>query len=117
MMSDSLSSPFLPFGALEQREYGAIRLFDATSQATAGLPFKYSRFLVSPGSTSRLDQHEVQEVWVILSGKGNLLFDGGAFSVKPGDVVHFSSMRTHQVENEGTEDMEIFSFWWKRDGA
>ena len=117
MTSDSSSSPFLPFAAAEPREYGSIRLFDAAAEGPAGLPFKYSRFLVSPGSASRRDQHEVQEVWVILSGHGKLLFDGGEFSVKPGDVVHFGSMRTHQVENEGAGDMEIFSFWWKRDGA
>ena len=117
MASDSSSSPFLPFRATEEREYGAIRLFDDTSETTAGLPFKYSCFVVSPGSISRRDQHEVQEVWVILSGSGNLLVDGSLFRVKPGDVVHFDSMRTHQVENDGAGDIEVFSFWWNRDGA
>jgi|tagenome__1003787_1003787.scaffolds.fasta_scaffold20983622_3 mannose-6-phosphate isomerase-like protein (cupin superfamily) len=115
MTSDGSSSPFLPFGSTEERPYGTIRLFDSAAEITARLPFQYSRFIVSAGSASRLDQHKVQEAWVVLSGKGSLLFDGNRFNLKAGDVVHFESMLTHQVENDGTEDMEIFSFWWKGD--
>lgn len=116
MESDAALGPFLPFGPPEDREYGSIRLFDATATTMPDRPpFLYSQFTVAPGSTSRLDQHEVIEVWVFLSGTGKLLYDGGEYAVKPGDVVQFSSMRVHQVVNEGTEDMRVFSFWWKRD--
>lgn len=111
MNPDSSSSPFLAFRSSEDREYGSIRLFNP-EEMPAGLPFLYSRFIVTPGSTSRRDQHSVSEMWIFLSGKGTLLLDGSEFNVKQGDVVHFASMKVHQVVNESTEDMEVCSFWW-----
>lgn len=114
MDSEAAPDPFLPFSAPEEREYGSIRLFDPSAVGSDSLPFSYSRFIVAPGSTSRRDQHEVLEVWVILSGTGKLLYDGGEYEVVPTDVVYFRPMRVHQVVNEGTEEMRVFSFWWKR---
>jgi mannose-6-phosphate isomerase-like protein (cupin superfamily) len=114
-MSGEISlNPFLTFRQSEEREYGSIRLYDSAAAGSDQLPFLYSQFVVAPGSTSRRDQHEVLEVWVILSGSGKLLYDGGEYKVGPGDVVHFNSMRVHQVMNEGPEEMRVFSFWWKR---
>ncbi len=108
-------NPFLPFRPTEAREYGSIRLFDAASATTAALPFRYSKFVVAPGNTSRLDQHEVLEVWVILAGTGTLKTDGDESPVAGGDVVHFSSMRNHQVTNTGPDNLEVYSFWWKNE--
>lgn len=114
MDPEATPGPFLPFSAPEEREYGSIRLFDPAAAGSDRLPFSYSQFIVAPGSTSRRDQHEVLEVWVILSGAGRLLYDGGEYEVGPGDAVHFDPMRVHQVVNEGAEEMRVFSFWWKR---
>ena len=112
-MSDGdFISPFLPFGAPEDREYGSIRLFDAASEPALTLPFRYSRFTVAPGKTSRLDQHAVLEVWVVLAGAGTLRTDGVESPVTEGDVVHFTSMRVHQVTNNASENLEVFSLWW-----
>lgn len=117
MSLEAAPGPFLTFGPSEEREYGSIRLFDQATAGSGQLPFLYSQFIVAPGSTSRRDQHEVLEVWVILSGAGKLLYDGGEYQVGPGDVVHFDSLRVHQVVNEGVEEMRVFSFWWRRDGS
>lgn len=106
------ASPFLPFGPPADRDYGSIRLFDETSDQTRVLPFKYSRFIVKPGQTSRLDQHQVLEAWVIVAGAGVLAVDGVESPVTCGDVVHFTPMRSHQVTNPGPHDLEVFSFWW-----
>jgi mannose-6-phosphate isomerase-like protein (cupin superfamily) len=108
------ATPLLPFKPTEPREYGSIRLFDSTS-VPPSLPFSYSRFTVNPGQISRKDQHEVLEVWVILSGNGRLIYDGGEYAVKTGDAVQFETLRVHQIVNESSEDLTVFSFWWKRE--
>jgi mannose-6-phosphate isomerase-like protein (cupin superfamily) len=105
-------NPLLPFGPAAERPYGSIRLFDEKAAEAYSLPFKYSRFIVQPGLTSTLDQHKVVETWVIISGTGRLLVDDVEYAVTRGDVVHLASMLRHQVTNTGTEDLEIFSFWW-----
>ncbi len=114
MESETTPGPLLTFRPPEEREYGSIRLYDDAATGSGQLPFLYSQFVVAPGSTSRRDQHEVLEVWVVLSGVGRLLYDGGEYAVGPGDVVHFDSMRVHQVVNDAPEEMRVFSFWWKR---
>ena len=112
MNADDLNSPFLPFGPKADREYGSIQLHH-DGDLPGELPFRYSRFVVAPGNTSRLDQHEVLEVWVVLSGNGTLRVGGIESRVTAGDVVHFRPMRSHQVTNDGPGNLEVFSFWWK----
>lgn len=113
MEPDTSSEPFLPFRPPEDREYGWISLF-SEERKPDGMPFLYSRFVVLPGRTSRRDQHEVEEMWVILSGTGKLLLDSSEFEVKPGDVVHFASKLSHQVVNQSSAQMEVISIWWQR---
>jgi len=112
---NAAASPFLPFHADENREYGSIRMFDADAEPLSNLPFRYSRFVVAPRLASRRDQHKVLETWVILSGSGTLVVDDRSFEVNACDVVHFQSMQTHQIMNHGTIGIEIFSFWWERE--
>jgi mannose-6-phosphate isomerase-like protein (cupin superfamily) len=109
------SSPVLPFAAAENREYGFIHLFDPVDELPRSLPFRYSKFTVAPGKTSRPDQHEVLETWVILSGEGRLFYDGRTLLVKVGDVVRFESQHVHRITNDGGADLTVFSFWWTRD--
>lgn len=115
MEAEHITNPFLSFSPPERREYGSIRLYDETAEASGALPFRYSRFTVAPGRTSNRDQHEVLEVWVVLSGQGKLTYEEGEFQIIAGDVVHFRSNKVHQVRNEGSDDLSVFSFWWKHD--
>jgi mannose-6-phosphate isomerase-like protein (cupin superfamily) len=115
MEAEPIPNPFLSFGPPQNREYGFIRLFDETAEAFGTLPFRYSRFTVAPGRTSNLDQHEVLEVWGVLSGRGKLTYEGSESQISAGDVVHFRSKKVHQVRNDGSDDLSIFSFWWKNE--
>lgn len=112
-MEDPLHSPLLPFAPEAAREYGSIRLF--ASDAPAGLPFRYSRFVVEAGRSTHVDQHKVLEVWIVLSGEGRLLYDGREFAVRTGDAIQFDSLRPHQIVNDSTAELRIFSFWWSNE--
>jgi mannose-6-phosphate isomerase-like protein (cupin superfamily) len=105
--------PHLVFGAATSRPYGSIELFDEGTAAARDLPFRYSRFRVAPGLQSSLDKHDVLEAWFVLSGSGQLSYDGGTFPITAGQAVQFASRHPHQVLNDGTTDLVIFSFWWK----
>ncbi|QHI35951.1 hypothetical protein IMCC3317_12990 [Kordia antarctica] len=77
-------------------------------------PFKASRWSVSPGFSSPVDQHEVKECWFVASGKGVLTFKGDIKGdIQAGDVIHFDPMESHQVYNSGEELLTIFSIWWE----
>jgi mannose-6-phosphate isomerase-like protein (cupin superfamily) len=108
-------TPFLVFNSPADRPYGSIELFEETSATQKGFPFRYSRFRVAPGRHSSLDKHDVLEVWFVLSGTGQLSYDGGTYTITAGQAVHFGSQRGHQVLNVGKDDLVIFSFWWKRE--
>lgn len=78
-------------------------------------PFKGSKFIVYPNETSPLDIHDVKECWFIASGSGIVTYNGELKeAVKPGDVLFFDSQQSHQIFNNGTANLMIFSVWWKK---
>ncbi len=78
-------------------------------------PFKGSKFIVYPNETSPLDIHDVKECWFIASGSGIVTYNGDRKeAVKPGDVLFFDSQQSHEVFNNGTENLLVFSVWWKK---
>lgn len=78
-------------------------------------PFRGGRFTVERGATSKLDQHEVRECWMIAQGEGELEFNGDKFiSVKAGEFYFFDSMETHRIKNTGVKELIIHSVWWDK---
>ena len=78
-------------------------------------PFNGSKWVVKPNESSPLDIHDVRECWFIASGTGILTYkDELKGEVKPGDVLYFNSQESHKVFNNGTEDLLVFSVWWKQ---
>ena len=76
-------------------------------------PFKGSKFTVSPGQTSPLDVHDVKECWFVAAGHGIVTYSGVQKEVvNAGDVLYFEPQRSHEVYNNGTENLLIFSIWW-----
>lgn len=76
------------------------------------LPFKMDFFDVAPGTETHVDQHKVEEVWVIKTGTGELIYDGKTMPVAEDNIFYFESMKTHQVKNTGKEVMRILSIFW-----
>jgi methionyl-tRNA synthetase len=78
-------------------------------------PFKGSKFIVYPSQTSPLDIHDVKECWFVASGTGIVTYNGQQTEeIKPGDVLYFESQQSHDVYNNGTENLMIFSVWWNK---
>lgn len=79
-------------------------------------PFKASIITVPPGITTPVDQHDVRECWVVISGHGELTSEGVATPLEPGSVTYFASQRSHQVRNTGSDELKFFSAWWSVNG-
>jgi mannose-6-phosphate isomerase-like protein (cupin superfamily) len=76
-------------------------------------PFKAARFTVDPGASSEVDAHAVHETWFVVSGEGELVYDGRSYQLKTHDFFRFQPPRPHQVHNRGSEPIVIFSTWWQ----
>jgi mannose-6-phosphate isomerase-like protein (cupin superfamily) len=78
-------------------------------------PFRASIFTVPAGASSPRDQHEVRECWVVLAGTGVLTTDAGTQRLDPNTMTYFASNQPHEVRNDGSTPLRIFSVWWSGD--
>ena len=69
-------------------------------------------FSVDVGAVSNLDQHKQRECWMIVSGEGELCYDGTSQKVRAGDFLLFESFKPHQIQNIGQVSLVIYSIWW-----
>ena len=86
---------------------------DVAAPDVTGWPFEASRFEVPPGATSERDQHDVAELWMVRAGHGRVNSDGTTLTVGPGDMVYFAGRVPHQITNTGSDDLRLFSVWWR----
>lgn len=77
-------------------------------------PFKSSRFTVEPGGNSPPDKHSVAEMWIIVEGTGELIYDEKSHQVKAGDAVYFEPFHTHLIRNHSSQALKVLSFWWQQ---
>ncbi|MET8849733.1 class I tRNA ligase family protein [Amycolatopsis sp. NPDC004625] len=68
---------------------------------------------VEPGGHSDPHQHDEVEVFVIVSGTGNVVTDGRRTPVQPGAVARFTPFETHVIENTGDVDLVFFDLYWR----
>ena len=76
------------------------------------VPFEASWWSVQPGEVTPEDQHEVQEVWFVARGSGELRLGGRQSRIEAGQAVYVPSSTSHLVRATGTEDLHVFSVWW-----
>jgi len=86
---------------------------DVAAPDVTGWPFEASRFEVPAGATSERDQHDVAELWMVRAGRGTVNSDGTTLTVGPGDMVYFAGRVPHQITNTGSDDLRLFSVWWR----
>jgi mannose-6-phosphate isomerase-like protein (cupin superfamily) len=78
-----------------------------------GAPFKLARFTVAPGCSTPLDTHQVDEVWLVARGTGELRYDDDHLvRIGEGDAVYLEPPRTHLVVNDGQDTLVIHSIYW-----
>ncbi|MBW4636383.1 MAG: cupin domain-containing protein [Iphinoe sp. HA4291-MV1] len=89
-----------------------VREIDLASSISPSPPFQSSRFTVDSGCSSPPEKHEVHEMWFISEGKGKLCYDNQEMQIQQNDFVYFEPNKTHQVINDSSDMMVIFSIWW-----
>ncbi len=106
------ASPKLSF--LEPEYYGSgisVKTINFEAKGTTP-PFKSTYFEVLAGYTTPVDQHKVEECWIVLKGSGVLLCDGQELHLAEQDIVHFSSFKGHSVQNNSNEPLLLCSIYW-----
>lgn len=69
----------------------------------------YSVF--TPGTALSMVSHQVEEVALVVSGRGELRVEGGAVAFAPGDALFIPPHTWHAVANTGPEDVVmVFGF-------
>jgi quercetin dioxygenase-like cupin family protein len=105
--------PWLHFdGALLQPH----RAHDGTGEVQAARvveraegPLAFIDQVVLPRGTSvgRHTHGLDEELYVVVSGEGEAVVDGEARTVRPGDVVHNRVGGTHEVRNDGAQELRM----------
>lgn len=75
-------------------------------------PFEATYFQVLPGCQTPIDCHQEQEVWLVLQGKGVLIYQGESTDFSVHDIFYFTQYMTHQVINTGDKTLIICSIFW-----
>ncbi|MFE7130841.1 class I tRNA ligase family protein [Streptomyces sp. NPDC057638] len=68
---------------------------------------------VVPGGRSDPHQHDEIEMFVIVSGDGEVVVDGARHPVAPGTVITFDPFETHVIENSGATDIVFVTCYWR----
>ncbi|WP_199856842.1 class I tRNA ligase family protein [Nocardia suismassiliense] len=68
---------------------------------------------VPPGGRSDPHQHDETELFLVVSGHGDVIVDGGRHPVAPGMAVLFDPFETHVVENTGSTELVFFDLYWR----
>ncbi|KPC58426.1 class I tRNA ligase family protein [Streptomyces chattanoogensis] len=77
----------------------------------AGLGAGWGR--VAPGRRSDAHQHDETEMFVIVSGTGEVVVDGARHPVGPGTVITFDPFEAHVLDNTGDEDVVFVTCYWR----
>lgn len=75
-------------------------------------PFGLIIFNVEPGACTEAHCHEIREYWLVMSGKGKLVYDSNDYEINEGDLLYFEPQKTHQVINNSNNSLKIVSFDW-----
>ena len=105
--------PKLPFKYIDVDDPGvSYGEFSLTREEVPLTPFKASLFTVGPGHRTPRDQHAVRECWLVVDGKGVLVYDGEELEIEKGNLLYFESEKPHFVQNRAEQDLIIFATWW-----
>ncbi|PXX69266.1 methionyl-tRNA synthetase [Nocardia tenerifensis] len=81
-----------------------------------GLDFGAGWARVVPGGRSDPHQHDETEMFLVVSGHGEVIVDGARHPVAPGTAVLFDPFETHIVENTGPSELVFFDLYWRDPG-
>lgn len=98
---------------LSAQEYGGDfrRLYPWKDVATP--PWGSAWMTIPAGAQSTPHDHDEDETFIILSGKGVMHVDAECADVERGDIVFLPRFSKHRLENASSaEALELLCIWW-----
>lgn len=88
---------------------GVGQVASARVVARAQGPLAFVDHVVVPAGTSvgRHTHGQDEELYIIVAGEAEVVVDGDARTVGPGDVVHNRARGTHELRNPGPDDVQM----------
>lgn len=107
-------SPKVTFNKPQSSKKGVyLHIADFQAKNKSINPFKGGKFIVQPMKTSNLDEHQVQECWMVAKGSGILSYENRKVEIFEGDFLFYTPLKKHQVFNSSkSEDLIIYTVWW-----
>ncbi len=76
-------------------------------------PFNLSIINLEPNTNTYRHNHHDEELWVILSGHGEISLDNNTFLISAGDVINVKPFKYHKVTNtDSIENLVFLACWW-----
>lgn len=91
-------------------------IYGSIEAEAEGLVYGAMVFTVKPGCTTPPHQHESEETWIVQKGDGRAQINGQRIGLIPGARVSVPSGVTHSITNTSMTDLQVMSFWWRRNG-
>ena len=82
-----------------------------------GFDIVFRQRAMHPGSTIGEHRNDKDEIYYVLSGRGELLLDGKRREVGPGDAILTRKGSTHALEQRGKEDLVIIVVYQRQKPA
>lgn len=77
-------------------------------------PFEGAWCVLRPGDVTDTHTHSEREIFIGISGRGDLVTAAGRQVVEAGDLVSMRPGLEHRVENPNDEDFAYYAIWWDR---
>lgn len=106
--------PEIALPAVEEPIKGVkVQMIDLEKTYHVKTPFNSMMVELAPHTETFADhRHPFPEYWLILQGKGQLIYDGKPVEISKGHAFYIESNKTHQVKNTGNEKLIYFAVDW-----
>lgn len=78
------------------------------------MPFQFRKRVLHKGAGIGLHQHDHDEIYYVLSGRGRYILDGVVHDVTAGDALLTRTGSTHSIQQTGGEDLVLLIVYLKR---
>jgi mannose-6-phosphate isomerase-like protein (cupin superfamily) len=83
-------------------------LIGSSAECGGAILHSLAHVVIPPGKSSFAHYHKVsEETYYILKGTSSMRIDTESFRLEPGHVCFIKPFETHQIFNEGKEDLEF----------
>jgi len=77
-------------------------------------PFRGAWCVLRPGDISEAHTHEDHEIFIGMSGRGEVVSGERRHEFVAGDIAFLKPDLSHQVVNNHDEDFSYYAIWWDR---